>query len=103
MSASPATAKGRKRPRPSSSAIPSLTIVLARMPIVTARAVTIGILANTIVKLGIALLLGRGRFRPLAVAGLALMAGALGGGALRRSFPAAGSAPEEPPRLGATS
>jgi uncharacterized membrane protein (DUF4010 family) len=45
---------------------------------IAARAVTIGILANTVVKLGITVVLGRGRFRPLAAIGLALMAVALG-------------------------
>ena len=39
-----------------------------------ARAVTIGVLTNTVVKLGIAVGLGRGRFRPLAATGLVLMA-----------------------------
>ena len=45
---------------------------------VAAEAVTIGILSNTLVKLSIALALGRGAFRPLAATGLALMAVALG-------------------------
>jgi len=45
---------------------------------VAAEAVAVGILANTVVKLTIALALGRGRFRPLAGAGLAAMALALG-------------------------
>jgi uncharacterized membrane protein (DUF4010 family) len=45
---------------------------------VAARALTIGILANTLVKIGIALAIGRGRFRTLAVAGLGCMAIALG-------------------------
>ena len=49
-----------------------------------ARAITIGVLANTIVKLAIALVLGRGRFRPLAAVGLGLMAIALGAWALWR-------------------
>ncbi len=44
-----------------------------------ATALTIGILANTLVKLGLALSLGRGRFRLWAAPGLALMALALGG------------------------
>ena len=39
---------------------------------VTAVAVTIGLLANTIVKTGLALVVGRGRFRVLTAAGLAL-------------------------------
>ena len=45
---------------------------------VAARALTIGILANTCVKLAIAMAVGRGRFRPLAGIGLALMGLALG-------------------------
>jgi uncharacterized membrane protein (DUF4010 family) len=45
---------------------------------VAARALTIGVLANTIVKLGITVAIGRGRFRTLAGAGLAFMAIALG-------------------------
>lgn len=45
---------------------------------IAARAVTIGVLSNTCVKLGISLSIGRGRFRPLAAAGLALTAVALG-------------------------
>jgi uncharacterized membrane protein (DUF4010 family) len=46
---------------------------------VAARALTLGVLANTVLKLGIAIVIGRGRFRPLAGAGLALMALALAG------------------------
>jgi uncharacterized membrane protein (DUF4010 family) len=45
---------------------------------ITAKAVMIGILSNTLVKLGFAVVLGRGRFRLLASAGLALMAASLG-------------------------
>ncbi|MFI5177837.1 MAG: MgtC/SapB family protein [Vicinamibacterales bacterium] len=62
----------------------ALTISLARLTAsgtaaeITARAVTVGIIANTVVKLGIALVVGRGRFRPLAAIGLAFMAAALG-------------------------
>jgi uncharacterized membrane protein (DUF4010 family) len=61
----------------------ALTISMAQMtksgtpPDLAARALTIGVLSNTIVKLGIAAVIGRGRFRPLVVAGLALMAVAL--------------------------
>ena len=44
----------------------------------TAKAVAIGILSNTLVKLAIALALGRGSFRPLAGTGLAMIAAALG-------------------------
>jgi uncharacterized membrane protein (DUF4010 family) len=45
---------------------------------VVVTAITIGILANTLVKLSLVLFLGRGRFRLLAGAGLAAMAVALG-------------------------
>lgn len=63
--------------------VDALTISMAQFvrtgtPVeVAARAVTIGILSNTMVKLGIALVIGRGRFRPLTVAGLGVMALAL--------------------------
>ena len=63
----------------------ALTISMARLTAsgtpaeITARAVTIGILANTITKFVIALAAGRGSFRPLAAVGLALMGLALGG------------------------
>ena len=50
---------------------------------VAAQAVIVGILANTLVKLAIALVLGHGRFRPLASTGLAGMAAALGAAAWR--------------------
>ena len=43
----------------------------------TARAVTIGVLVNTLVKLTITLVIGRGSFRTLTAIGLALMAVAL--------------------------
>jgi uncharacterized membrane protein (DUF4010 family) len=65
--------------------VDGLTISMAQLTAsgtaaeVTARAVTIGILSNTVVKLGIALAVGRGSFRPLAVIGLLLMAIALVG------------------------
>lgn len=62
----------------------ALTISMARLvaadgatPEAAATAVTIGVIANTIVKLGIAIVIGRGRFRTLAGAGLALMGAAL--------------------------
>lgn len=64
--------------------VDALTMSMAQLtrsgtaPELAARAVIIGILANTIVKLTIALALGRGRFRPLAAIGLALMAVVLG-------------------------
>ena len=61
--------------------VDALTLSMARMATagavlahVAARALTVGILANTLVKLGLAMFLGRGRFRPLAGTGLALMA-----------------------------
>lgn len=61
----------------------ALTISMANMvgtgtvPIVAARAVVIGVTANTIVKLTIAAVIGRGHFRTLTVAGLAAIAVAL--------------------------
>jgi uncharacterized membrane protein (DUF4010 family) len=64
----------------------ALTISMARLTSggtaadATALAVGIGVLSNTLVKLGIALGVGRGRFRRLAAAGLAAMAVALGSG-----------------------
>jgi uncharacterized membrane protein (DUF4010 family) len=51
---------------------------------IAARALTIGVLANTVVKLIIALAVGRGRFRPLAAAGLTSMAIALGAAVIWR-------------------
>jgi uncharacterized membrane protein (DUF4010 family) len=44
---------------------------------VAARAIAIGVLANTATKLGITIVTGRGTFRPLAATGLALMGAAL--------------------------
>jgi uncharacterized membrane protein (DUF4010 family) len=65
--------------------VDALTISMAQLtrvgttpPHVTATAVIIGILSNTVVKFVMALLIGRGRYRPLAAIGLALMAIALG-------------------------
>ena len=62
----------------------ALTISMARLTAsgtapadVTALAVTVGALANTAVKLVLALGIGRGRFRSLTVAGLAAIAAAL--------------------------
>ena len=40
---------------------------------IAARAITIGIIANTATKLVITLVVGRGSFRPLAAIGLTLM------------------------------
>jgi uncharacterized membrane protein (DUF4010 family) len=50
---------------------------------VAARALTIGVLANTLVKAGIALVVGRGSFRWMAAGGLAVLAAAL---AVRLAF-----------------
>jgi uncharacterized membrane protein (DUF4010 family) len=62
----------------------ALTISMARLTAtgtlpaeVTAVAVTIGVLANTLVKLGMTIAIGRGHFRPVAAAGLTAMAAAL--------------------------
>jgi uncharacterized membrane protein (DUF4010 family) len=44
---------------------------------VAARALTLGLLSNTCVKLGIALAIGKGEFRRVSAVGLALMAGLL--------------------------
>jgi uncharacterized membrane protein (DUF4010 family) len=64
--------------------VDALTLSMARMTATAAataeaaaRAVTLGVLVNTLVKLSIALVLGRGRFRPLAAAGLGLIGAAL--------------------------
>jgi uncharacterized membrane protein (DUF4010 family) len=46
---------------------------------VTAKAVTIGVIANTFVKLGITMVVGRGAFRILTALGLVAMAAALAG------------------------
>jgi uncharacterized membrane protein (DUF4010 family) len=51
---------------------------------VAARAVTIGALSNTLVKLGLTIVIGRGEFRVLAGAGLAMMAVALAAAAWMR-------------------
>jgi uncharacterized membrane protein (DUF4010 family) len=44
---------------------------------ITARVLTLGILVNTLFKMGLAVTIGRGRFRILAATGLAMMAGML--------------------------
>lgn len=68
--------------------VDALTVSMARLTTtgtaadVTAKAVSIGILSNTLVKMVIAMTVGRGAFRWRAAAGLALMAAALGGGIL---------------------
>jgi uncharacterized membrane protein (DUF4010 family) len=66
--------------------VDSLILSLSRMTsagttvaAAAARALTLGILVNTVVKLGLAVVLGRGSYRPLAAAGLALTAFALAG------------------------
>jgi uncharacterized membrane protein (DUF4010 family) len=62
----------------------ALTISMANMvatgtaPLIAARAIVIGVTANTLVKLAIAAVVGRGSFRTLTVAGLAAIAVALG-------------------------
>ncbi len=62
----------------------ALTISMAQLTTsgtaadIAARAVTIGIIANTVTKLVITLVVGRGSFRPLAAIGLTLMGLALG-------------------------
>jgi uncharacterized membrane protein (DUF4010 family) len=48
-------------------------------PAVAATAITVGVLANTGMKLGLALFLGSGRFRAIAGGALVLMLVALGG------------------------
>jgi uncharacterized membrane protein (DUF4010 family) len=64
--------------------VDALTLSMARgaadgIPIdVAARAVTVGVLTNTVVKLGVAMVLGRAEFRWLAGPTLAAMAAALG-------------------------
>ncbi|HEY4955722.1 MAG TPA: DUF4010 domain-containing protein, partial [Gemmatimonadaceae bacterium] len=44
------------------------------LPVVAARAIAIGVLANTILKLGLTVALGKGRFRRIAPPGLAALA-----------------------------
>jgi uncharacterized membrane protein (DUF4010 family) len=72
------------------SDVDALTLSMARLAStgmavdVVARALTIGILANTLVKLGIAVAVGRGSFRVLSIAGLAVMALALAGAVVWR-------------------
>jgi uncharacterized membrane protein (DUF4010 family) len=68
------------------SDVDALTISMARLvssgtaAALVAGALTVGIFANTVVKLAIALALGRGTFRRLSAAGLALIAAALAAG-----------------------
>ena len=45
-----------------------------------ARAIALGVLVNTVVKFGLAVVFGRGAYRPLAAGGLLLIAALLGGG-----------------------
>lgn len=68
------------------SEVDALVLSMARMTTAAAAtaatgalAITVGALANTLLKLGMAVAIGRGRFRPWSAAGLALMAIALGG------------------------
>ena len=69
--------------------VDALTLSMARLattgmdPGTVARALLTGILANTLVKLALAIVLGRGRFRVLAAAGLSAMAAALAVAAFR--------------------
>jgi uncharacterized membrane protein (DUF4010 family) len=65
--------------------VDALTMSMARMTSTgataakgAAAALTLGIIVNALVKLGIALVVGRGRFRPVAGMGLAAIAAALG-------------------------
>jgi uncharacterized membrane protein (DUF4010 family) len=51
---------------------------------VAANAVTIGVISNTLVKMSIAIVVGRGRFRVLTALGLGLVAVALGGALILR-------------------
>ena len=46
------------------------------LPVIAARAIAIGVFANTILKLGLAISLGKGRFRRLAAIGLIALAAA---------------------------
>lgn len=46
------------------------------LPVIAARAIAIGVLANTILKLGLTVSLGKGRFRRLAAIGLVALAAA---------------------------
>ena len=68
--------------------VDALTVSMARgvaetaSPAVAALAIAIGVLANTAMKLGIAVFLGAPRFRALAGGALALMLAALGGALL---------------------
>lgn len=65
--------------------VDALTIAMAKAgvePAQAARAVAIGCLANTLVKLSIVLVIGRGSFRPAAAAGFALLLAGLGAGLL---------------------
>jgi uncharacterized membrane protein (DUF4010 family) len=66
--------------------VDALTLSMAQLTVdgtpadMTARAVAIGVVANTIVKMTIALIVGRGSFRPHAAAGLALLGAATAAG-----------------------
>jgi uncharacterized membrane protein (DUF4010 family) len=67
--------------------VDALTVSMSQMardgtavPAIAASAIGVGVLSNTCVKLAIAAVIGRGRFRLLTVTGLAVMAGVLAGG-----------------------
>lgn len=63
--------------------VDAVTVSMARLlreglePSLAAAAIAIGIVANTLLKLGLAAVVGRGRFRLASVAGLAAMSAAL--------------------------
>jgi len=65
--------------------VDALTIAMAKADVVPAQAamaVGVGCLANTLVKLSIVLVVGRGTFRPSAAAGFAVLLAGIGGGFL---------------------
>jgi uncharacterized membrane protein (DUF4010 family) len=70
--------------------VDALTVSMSRLATtgtaadIAAKALTIGILSNTLVKMGIAVTVGRGAFRFQAAVGLALMAAALGAAVILR-------------------
>jgi len=52
------------------------TLDAAVLPAIAARAIAIGVLANTLLKLGLTVTMGKGRFRRVAATGLAGLAAA---------------------------